>query len=90
MPFLYTKENTTYDTLLAAIKEAEIEWLESRGQIRMKSVTVVDRQDEIEELWKKLDHLAATMKSSSYKGMKSKKERRDSPSGSKMNSPRKK
>ena len=33
MRFLYTKETTTYDTLLAAIKEAEIEWLESKGQI---------------------------------------------------------
>ena len=38
------KEMTTYDTLLAAIKETEIEWLESRGQIRMKSATVVDQQ----------------------------------------------
>ena len=27
MQFLYTKEITTYDTLLAAIKEAEIEWI---------------------------------------------------------------
>ena len=31
MRFLYTKETTTYDTLLAAIKEAEIEWLESKN-----------------------------------------------------------
>ena len=50
MQFLYTKEMTTYDTLLAAIKEAETEWLESKGQIRMKSATMVDRRDEIEEL----------------------------------------
>ena len=55
MRFLYMKETTTYDTLLAAIKEAEIEWLESKGQIRMKLATVVDRKDEIEELQKKLD-----------------------------------
>ena len=90
MRFLYTKETTTYDTLLAAIKEAEIEWLESKGQIRMKSATVVDRKDEIEELRKKLDHLAATVKSSNFKGARPKKERKDSPSGSKPNSARKK
>ena len=53
-------------------------------------MTVVDRKDEIEELWKKLDQLTATMKSSNFKGMKTKKVRRDSPSGSKPNSPRKK
>ena len=90
MQFLYTKETTTYDILLAAIKEAEIEWLESKGQIRMKSATVVDQKDEIEELRKKLDHLAATVKSSNFKGVRPKKERKDSPSGSKPNSPRKK
>ena len=55
MRFLYTKETTTYDTLLAAIKEAEKEWLESKNQIRMKSATVVDRRDEINKLRKKLD-----------------------------------
>ena len=43
MRFLYTKETTTYDSLLAAIKEAEIEWMESKGQFRMKSATVIDR-----------------------------------------------
>ena len=90
MRFLYTKETTTYDTLLAAIKEAEIEWLESKNQIRMKSATVVNREDEIGELQKKIDRLVATMKSSNFKGTRTKKERRDSPSGSKTNSPRKK
>ena len=86
MRFLYTKETTTYDTLLAAIKEVEIEWLESKRQLRMKSATVVDCEDEIEELRKKLDQLVATMKSSNFKGTKAKRERRDSPSGSKANS----
>ena len=90
MQFLYTKDTTTYDTLLAAIKEAEIEWLESKNQIRMKSATVIDREDEIDEIWKKLDRLVATMKSNNFKGTKTKKERRDSPSRSKANSPRKK
>ena len=90
MRFLNTKETTTYDTLLVAIIEAEIEWLESKNQIRMKSAMVVDREDKIDELQKKIDQLVATMKSSNFKGMKTKKERRDSPSGSKTNSPRKK
>ena len=68
------KEMTTYDTLLAAIKEAEIEWLESKGQIRMKSAMMVDCRDKI-ELQKKLDQLAATVKSSNFKGARLKKER---------------
>ena len=56
----------------------------------MKSATVVDHRDEIEELRKKLDQLTATVKSNNFKGTKAKKERRDSPSGSKPSSPRKK
>ena len=56
------------------IKEAEIEWLESKNQIRMKSATVVDHEDEIDELRKKLDRLVATMRSSNFKGTKTKKE----------------
>ena len=44
---------------------------------------VVNREDEIDELRKKIDRLVATMKSSNFKGTKTKKERRDSPSGSK-------
>ena len=68
MRFLYTKETTTYDSLLAAIKEAEIEWMESRGQLKMKSATLMDRTDEIEELKQKLEKLTATVKSNSFKG----------------------
>ena len=56
----------------------------------MKSATVVDCRDEIEELRKKLDQLTTTVKSNNFKGTKPKKERRDSPSGSKPSSPRKK
>ena len=44
MRFLYSKSSTTYDALLSAIKEAEIEWMESKGQARMKSTVVVDRK----------------------------------------------
>ena len=82
MRFLYSKTSTTYDTLLSAIKEAEIEWLESRGQARMKSANIIDRSNEIEELRKRLDQITATMKSSNFKGSKPKKERKESPSGS--------
>ena len=90
MRFLYTKDTTTYDTLLAVIKEAEIEWLESKGQVRVKAVTMVDRKDEIEELRKKVDQLAATVKSSSFKGARPKKELKGSPTSSKSNSAKKK
>ena len=90
MRFLYSKTSTTYDTLLSAIKEAEIEWLESRGQARMKSANIIDRSNEIEELRKRLDQITATMKSSNFKGSKPKKERKESPSGSGSNSPRNK
>ena len=74
MRFLYMKETTTYDTLLVAIKEAEIKWLESNGQIRMKAATMVDHKDEKEELRRKLDQLTATVKSSNFKGTRPKKE----------------
>ena len=86
MQFLYAKETTTYDTLLAAIKEAEIEWLESKGQTRVKAATMVDWKDEIEELRKKLDQLTAAVKFDNFKGARLKKERKESPSGSKPNS----
>ena len=44
--------------LLSAIKEAEIEWMESKGQARIKSTVVVDRSDEIDQLQKEVrpDH----------------------------------
>ena len=55
MRFVYMKETTTDDFLLATITEAEIEWMEGKGQFRMKSATVVDRSDEIDELKQKLE-----------------------------------
>ena len=67
MRFLYTKESTTYDSLLAAIKEAEVEWNESKTQVRVKSVVVPEREDELEELKKRLNQLTATVKSSNVK-----------------------
>ena len=88
MRFLYTKETTTYNTLLATIKDAEIEWLESKGQICMKLATIINHSKEIEELHKKLDQLTVAVKSNSFKGTKNKKDRKDSPSGSGPSSPR--
>ena len=92
MRFLYTKETTTYDSLLVAIKEAEIEWMESKGQFRMKSATVIDRCQEIEELKQKLEKLTATVQSNSFKEAHPKKDKKEdcSRTGSpKTKSPRK-
>ena len=77
MRFLYTKETTTYESLLAAIKEAEIEWMESKGQFQMKSATVVDRSQEIEELKQKLEKLTATVQSNLFKGACPKKDKKE-------------
>ena len=56
MRYLYDKESTTYDVLLAAIKDAEMEWLEAKGQLRMKSAVVTDKT-KMDELREKLDKL---------------------------------
>ena len=90
MRFLNTKETTTYDSMLAMIKEAEIKWMESKGQFQMKSATMIDRLDEIDELKQK--KLAATVNSNLFKGTHPKKDKKESPSGSgsqKNKSPRK-
>ena len=92
MRFLYMKKKTTYNSLLAAIKEAEIGWMESRGQLRMKSATLIDRSDEIKELKQKLEKLTATVKSTSFKGTCPNKDQKEGPPGSgspKSKSPRK-
>ena len=71
MRYLYDKESTTYDVLLAAIKDAETEWLEAKGQLRMKSAVVTDKT-EMDELREKLDKLQATVKSVTAKKEKEK------------------
>ena len=90
MRFLYSKSSTTYDILLSAIKDAEIEWLESKGQARMKAATVVDRDEEIKEIRKKLDQITATMKSNNYTGARPKRDKKASPTGSGSSSRRRK
>ena len=82
MRYLYDKESTTYDSLLATMKGAELEWLESRNQSRLKSVTITDKT-EIEELREKLVELQATVKSAAVQ--KKEKEKKKTP----KNSPRK-
>ena len=72
MRYLYDKESTTYDVLLAAIKDAETEWLEVRGQLHLKSAVVTEKS-EIEELRQKLDKLQATVKAVTTKKEKEKK-----------------
>ena len=78
MRYLYDKESTTYDVLLAAIKDAEMEWLEARGQLWMKSAVVADKT-EFDELREKLDKLQATVKSVT---VKKEKEKRKTPKAS--------
>ena len=40
MRYLYDKKLTTYEVLLTAIKDAETEWIEAKGQLRMKCAVV--------------------------------------------------
>ena len=82
MHYLYDKESTTYDSLLAAMKGAELEWVESCGQTRLKSVVVADKT-EIEELRERLNELQATVKSATVQ--KKEKDKKKTP----KNSPRK-
>ena len=43
MRYLYDKKSTTYEVLLTAIKDAETEWIEAKGQLRMKSNVVPEQ-----------------------------------------------
>ena len=72
MRYLYDRESTTYEALLAAMKRAETEWSETRGQIRMKGDTVVEKK-ELDELKERLDKLQATVKSTTANTEKNKK-----------------
>ena len=72
MRYLYDQESTTYDVLLAAMKVAEMEWQELRGQFRMKSATLADA-GELQELKEWMDKLQATVKSATTRQEKEKK-----------------
>ena len=47
------------------------------GQFRMKSATVIDRSQEIEELKQKLEKLTTTVQSNSFKGARPKEEKKE-------------
>ena len=72
MRYLYDRESTTYEALLAAMKKAETEWSETRAQFRMKGAAVVEKK-ELNELKERLDKLQATVKSATAKVEKDKK-----------------
>ena len=72
MRYLYDKDTTTYEMLLAAMKVAELEWHQSRGQYRVKGA-VVHSNKEIQDLKERMDKLQATVKSASTKTEKDKK-----------------
>ena len=72
MRYLYDRESTTYEVLLAAMKKAETEWSETRAQFRMKGAAVVEKK-ELDKLKERLDKLQATIKSATTKADKDKK-----------------
>ena len=72
MRYLYDRESTTYEVLLAAMKKAETEWCETRAQFRIKGAAVVEKK-EFDEFKEGLDKLQATVKSATAKVEKDKK-----------------
>ena len=68
--YLYKKQGTTYEQLLDAAKEAELEFTESRGiSVRMKAVGVTEKADsaKLQELNNRIDTLTATLKANTVK-----------------------
>ena len=65
MYFLYKQEETTYEDLLSATHEAEMDWMESKISVRVKSENVEEyREEGTTELKNKTDSLTAILKSS--------------------------
>ena len=65
MHFLYKQEETTYEDMLSATYEAEMEWMESKISVRVKSVSVKEQREEgMTELKNKINSLTAILKSS--------------------------
>ena len=50
--FLYKQEETTYEDLLSATCEAEMEWMESKISVTVKSANVEHREEGTTELKK--------------------------------------
>ena len=72
MRYLYDRESTTYEVLLAAMKKAETEWSKTHAQFRMKGAAVVQKK-KLDELKERLNKLQATVKSATAKAEKDKK-----------------
>ena len=72
MKYLYDRESTMYEVLLAAMKKLETEWSEIRAQFRMKGAVVVEKK-ELDKLKERLDKLQATIKSATARAEKDKK-----------------
>ena len=65
MCFLYKQEEITYEDLLSATQEAEMEWTESKISVRAKSPSVEEQREEgATELKNKIDSLTAIFRSS--------------------------
>ena len=65
MQFLYKQEEITYEDLLSATREAEMEWTESKISVIVKSASVEEqRQEGVTELQSKIDSLTTILKSS--------------------------
>ena len=65
MHLLYKQEEVTYEDLLSAIWEVEMEWTDSKISVRAKSASVGEwREEGLTELKNKIDSLTAILKSS--------------------------
>ena len=68
--YLFKQDDTTYEELLDAAKEAELEFTESKGaSARLKAVGVVDKNEnsKIQELNNRIENLTATLKANNVK-----------------------
>ena len=68
--YLFKQDDTTYEELLDAAKEAELEFTKSKGaSARLKAMGVVDKKEnsKIQELNNRIENLTATLKAKALK-----------------------
>ena len=68
--YLFKQDDTTYEELLDAAKEAELEFTKSKGaSARLKAMGVVDKNEnsKIQELNNRIENLTATLKGNNVK-----------------------
>ena len=68
--YLFKQDDTTYEELLDAAKEAELEFTESKGaSARLKAMGVVDKNknSKIQKLNNRIENLTATLKANNVK-----------------------